>query len=114
VRSQSTLMVDGGWVLPDLMVLEPTARGAYKHTALLAIEVAVSSLRHDQAKAARYALAGVDECWIVDVTARELVVHRGPTATGYRETIRHTDGAVVPTAVDAPAVEVTALLGPIA
>lgn len=31
------------------------------------------------------AIAGVPEYWVVDVPAREVVVHRGPRATGYAE-----------------------------
>lgn len=54
-------------------------------TALLAIEVANTSLRDDlQRKARIYARAGIPEYWVVDVKKRELVVHRSPSGEKYR------------------------------
>jgi Uma2 family endonuclease len=113
VRIQDLLLIEGGFVLPDAMVLARAPRGSsLPSTALLAVEVAVSSLRHDTNKAAHYARAQVGEYWIVDMAARELVVHRRPTPIGYREVTRHADGARVPTPVGAPEARVTELLGP--
>lgn len=50
---------------------------------VLVVEVAVSSLRADRAKATLYARAGVPEYWLVDVEGREVVVHRHPDAADY-------------------------------
>ncbi|HEY0879525.1 MAG TPA: Uma2 family endonuclease [Zeimonas sp.] len=52
---------------------------------LLVIEVADSSLRYDRdVKLRYYAESGVPEVWIVDARRRELLVHREPAGTGYR------------------------------
>jgi Uma2 family endonuclease len=54
-------------------------------TALLAVEVADSSLAYDRLRKARvYAAAGVGEVWVID--ARRLVTHifRDPAPGGYR------------------------------
>jgi len=58
-------------------------------TALLAIEVANTSLRDDlQRKARIYARAGIPEYWVLDVKKRELVVHRSPNGGRYRS-VKH-------------------------
>jgi Uma2 family endonuclease len=52
---------------------------------VLAIEVSVSSQAFDLGrKAELYAAAGVHEYWVVDVTGKRMIVHREPTAGGYR------------------------------
>lgn len=57
--------------------------------ALLAIEIANSSLRDDlQRKARIYARAGIPEYWVLDVKKRELVVHRSPNGGRYRS-VKH-------------------------
>lgn len=112
VRVQDLLLVEGGFVMPDLMLTEQLPRDRHPTTAALVVEVAVTTHGHDAWKADRYARAGVEEYWIVDPPGRSLTVHRGPSASGYREITRHTDGDVVPTSVGAPDVDVSALLGP--
>jgi Uma2 family endonuclease len=53
---------------------------------LLVIEVADSSLEHDLGeKAGLYAAAGIRDYWVVDLIDRRIVVHRDPTADGYRD-----------------------------
>lgn len=53
-------------------------------TALLAVEVADSSLRWDLGrKALIYAGFGIPELWVIDVIKRTLHVQTGPTADGY-------------------------------
>jgi Uma2 family endonuclease len=65
-------------------------RGTGRHgetptTALLAIEVADSSLSFDLRQKARvYARCGIPEYWVLDVKERALIVHRSPGATKYR------------------------------
>lgn len=112
VRIQSTLLVEGGYVLPDVLLTEPLPRSQQPTTALLAVEVAQSSQARDREKATTYAAADVLEYWIVDLAARALVVHREPRAGAYRSIESFADGATVtPLAAGAPTVDVTALLG---
>lgn len=64
------------WIYPrDLSVSEVTAA-----RCLLAIEVADTSLPYDRdIKAPIYAAGGLRDYWIIDVVAREILVHRlGP------------------------------------
>ncbi len=69
---------------PDLALTELPATG-HPTTAALVIEVAVTSQVMDlRVKPAIYAAAGVGEYWVVDVPAREVVVHIEPGPTGYR------------------------------
>jgi len=82
-RIQDLLRVEGGFVVPDLMVIDPPPRGVHPTTALLIAEVSVTTLRYDQRKAARYARAGVNEYWVVDGPTRRLIQHLGLTPDGY-------------------------------
>ena len=69
---------------PDITVSGPGARGP-DHTSnvALVIEVADSSARRDLGLKARlYARAGIREYWVLDVSRRRLVVHRGPQEDG--------------------------------
>jgi Uma2 family endonuclease len=111
VRVQDLLLVEGGFVMPDLMVIDPLPRDRHPSTAALVVEVAVTTHRHDAWKAQRYARAGVAEYWIVDLPGRALTAHRRPGPDGYREVTPHGDGDQIQAAVGAPAVEITALLG---
>lgn len=82
---------------PDVTVVRGTdADFAEKHpsTAELVVEVAVTSLRLDRAKAAIYAEAGVQEYWIVRPATKQVEVYRRAAPTGYLEKLT----------VDAPAV----------
>ena len=51
--------------------------------ALLAVEVADTTLDYDRQKAARYAAAGVPETWIVALEEDAVEVYRQPTDEGY-------------------------------
>ncbi len=112
VRIQDVLLVEGGFVLPDLMVVERLERDRHPATAALVVEVSITTLRHDTAKARRYARAGVGEYWLVDVARRSVTVHRAPGAEGYQRMEVHGDGAVVPAPAGAPPVALGELLGP--
>ncbi|HEV3000245.1 MAG TPA: Uma2 family endonuclease [Solirubrobacteraceae bacterium] len=72
---------------PDVLVTAASAPGnRHPTTALLVVEVAVSSLRIDTTiKAPLYAAADVPEYWIVDVAGRRLDVFTDPTPDGYAE-----------------------------
>lgn len=95
---------------PDLAVAHRTV-GAHPTTAALVIEVAVSSQRTDLVKARVYAAATVTEYWVVDVPAREVVVHTRPGPTGYASVRRQpwTAPLVVPVGDGIP-VDLAALL----
>lgn len=65
---------------PDAAIIPKPARMPDDHpqTAKLVIEVSDSSLRTDRRKAKLYASAGVEEYWIINISARCIEVHRGP------------------------------------
>ena len=97
---------------PDFVVFRPRAdfyrTGARPGPAdaLLVVEVADSSLRHDRlVKLPMYARAGVAEVWIVDLRRRTVDVHRNPGPDGYAalETLGAGDSV---TLVLAPAIAV--------
>jgi len=72
---------------PDIAVTphndDPDAE--HPSTALLVIEVSVSSLRKDtQVKPAIYAEAGVDEYWVVDLENDRVLVYAEPVDGRYR------------------------------
>jgi Uma2 family endonuclease len=73
---------------PDLSIVRGSPadfRRAHPTTAVLVVEVAVSSLSIDRLKALIYAEAGVKEYWIVCPEERRVEVYRQPTPQGYAE-----------------------------
>ena len=112
VRVQSTLLVAGGYLLPDLMLVERLARTEQPTSALLVLEIAQTSQVRDREKARDYARANVPDYWMVDLAARTVEVYRRPLAGGYEEVTMFEDGESVRALVsDAPAVDVSALMG---
>ncbi|HEV7808619.1 MAG TPA: Uma2 family endonuclease [Solirubrobacteraceae bacterium] len=112
VRVQSVLLIAGGYLLPDLTLVAPLPRSEQPTTAHLVVEVAQTSQARDAAKARDYAGADVGEYWIVDLLNRAVIVHRHPLAGAYQELTTFADGASIkPLLADAPAVDVSALLG---
>ena len=79
---------------PDLTLLKPRADFyASAHPGpedvLLLIEVAESSANYDRdTKFPLYARAGIGECWLVDLEARRVEIHRQPAPDGYRDVQR--------------------------
>ena len=72
---------------PDLAIVRGTERDfASRHpsTAVLVIEVAVTSAAADRSMASLYAEAGVEEYWIVLPVERRVEVHRNPESGAYR------------------------------
>ena len=67
---------------PDALVctIEQNLRLPHPNQAILAIEVADSSLATDREKAFDYAAAGIPEYWIVDVNRRVVEVYRNPVS----------------------------------
>jgi len=102
---------------PDLAVimLEPSDRRTeHPESALLVIEVAVSSLRYDRlAKGPVYARWGIPEYWIVDVEGRAVEVYTEPdrAAAAYRHVARLSEGDVLRTSsFPLPAIPVADIL----
>lgn len=112
VRVQDLLLVDGGFVLPDLMVIDPLPRTRHPETAVLIVEVAVTTHRHDHWKAAKYALAAVDEYWLVDLPGRQVLVHRNPGEGVYREVTSLGESEHLEAHFGGPRLDVAELLGP--
>jgi len=112
VRIQDTFLIpDGGFYLPDVIVFGPKPHGELPRTAMLIVEVAVTSRARDLEKAATYAAAAVGEYWIVDVERAEVLVHSEPGPDGYAVVRRYGLGKLVPPPVEVPPVDVAALLG---
>lgn len=83
---------------PDLALLHPRLDDDDEATpraddTFLIVEVADRSLAWDRdRKAPRFAAAGSPACWIVDLTAGEILVFGGPGPTGYRDLHRAARG----------------------
>src|SRR3954452_14982287 len=74
VRVSSPLSLQASEPEPDIAVITRDApRPHHPATATLIVEVAL------------YAAAGVDDCWVVDLDGRRVVVQREPSARGYGE-----------------------------
>jgi Uma2 family endonuclease len=86
---------------PDLaLIAGPISTKHHPHTALLAIEVAVSSHMTDRnLKARYYARAEIPTYWIVDVPGRAVEVRTVPGADGYGKCEIYHDGDIVPSPV---------------
>ena len=103
---------------PDIMLLKPrpdfygTAHPGPEH-ALLLIEVANTSLRHDRRrKLPLYARAGVPEVWIVNRQADAVEVFRGPSGRGYTDhEIRRRGEHLAPSAFPDMSLPVDDILG---
>jgi Uma2 family endonuclease len=83
---------------PDLaLVAERPSSKQHPRTALLVVEVAVSSHAIDRGVKARlYAQAGVPTYWLVDVPGRSVEVRTAPGPEGYRACETYAVGALVP------------------
>lgn len=109
VRVESMLLIEGGYLLPDLQVAKEFPVEELPRTAQLVIEVANTSHRRDREKLADYARAGVPEYWIVDVVSEVVVVHRDPASDVYATVTEHREGGLQPL-LDAPPLALGALL----
>jgi Uma2 family endonuclease len=80
---------------------------------LLLVEVAESSLGYDRnTKVPLYAKAGIQECWIVDLIHRVIVVHRDPSRSRYRTVQQVKPGdSIAPLAFPDVTLAVSDLLG---
>jgi Uma2 family endonuclease len=89
IRVQSPLALgDFSEPEPDLAIVPGGIldyQEGHPTTALLAVEVAVSSLQYDRrTKIPLYARAGIPESWILNMRRKELEVYRDPSQAGYR------------------------------
>ncbi|MCX7924411.1 MAG: Uma2 family endonuclease, partial [Fimbriimonadales bacterium] len=90
VRMEAPLRLGDSEPVPDLSIVEGDIddySNAHPTSALLVVEIADTSVQHDQtAKALLYAQARIPEYWIVNLEARRLEVYRDPTPQGYQTT----------------------------
>jgi Uma2 family endonuclease len=87
---------------PDLaLVAEPADPDRHPRTALLAIEVAVTSQMIDRnVKAAKYARAGIPSYWLIDVPGRTAEVRTDPGPSGYARCQVYAAPASVPSPLE--------------
>lgn len=87
LRREAPLSIGASEPEPDFSVVRGVPADwlqAHPTTAALVIEVAVTSAELDEGKASIYAEAAIPEYWIVRPDRRVVIVHREPTAEGYR------------------------------
>ncbi len=84
LRIQLPLAATEGWVPePDIALAEHTDPARHPTSALLAIEVAVSSHQYDMSKAEVFAQAAIPTYWIIDVPGRQVFAYTEPGPDGY-------------------------------
>jgi len=98
LRVQLPLEAIEGWVPePDVALAEHTDPARHPTSALLAIEVAVSSHQYDMSKAKVFAQAAIPTYWIIDVPGRQVFAYTEPGPDGYaRERTLGTTGELAP------------------
>lgn len=88
VRQDGPLTLKDSEPRPDVAVVAGSDEDftrAHPTTALLVVEVAVTSEALDRGMAAIYAEAGVREYWIVLAARKQVEVYRVPAGSDYRE-----------------------------
>jgi Uma2 family endonuclease len=88
---------------PDLMLTDgERSRRRHPRTALLVVEVSVSSHKKDrETKTSMYACAPVDTYWLVDVPAETVEVRTEPGPEGYGRCEVYAPGTKVPSPAEA-------------
>lgn len=114
VASETTFRLgEDSFVEPDFIFFRKAdgLANLNPRTALLAVEVADSSLKWDLGRKARiYANFGIPELWVVEAVSRIVHVHRRPALEGYDEIVRFSeDQALVSQAVPCLAVTLSEL-----
>jgi Uma2 family endonuclease len=102
LRQEGPLKLRDSVPEPDLAVVRGARRdfrAVHPSTAELVIEVAVSSLEIDRAKASIYAEAGVGEYWVICPEEKCVEVFRRAGSQAYAETIIVSAPAVLTTPV---------------
>lgn len=114
VRTEHPILVPDRTSLPEpdiAVVVCDDFTIAHPATALLVVEVAVSSFAVDRKiKAALYAAAAVPEYWIVDAARRRVIMLRDPEGDRYTsEEIAGAADTIEPAHVDAGSIDLAAL-----
>jgi Uma2 family endonuclease len=98
---------------PDIVVFDRTRglKALNGETALLAVEIADSSLGYDLGrKPAIYAAFGVRDLWVIDAIHLVTHIHRDPAPLGYRDIVAHAaDETLTPLLAPALPLTLTAL-----
>jgi Uma2 family endonuclease len=96
---------------PDFAIVARTPIDRHPTGALLVVEMGNTSLAMDLGPKARiYAAGGIREYWVLDVTQREIVVHREPRGSAYEDVRRCCVGDAVTAAAVALTVPVADLV----
>ena len=106
---------DGSEPEPDIALVRPASyRDSHPggNDILLIIEFANTSLTKDTEgeKYTAYAIAGIQDYWVVDLQANRLLVNQNPTGDRFSSTTRFNQGMVKPLLLDV-AISVEKLLG---
>ncbi len=94
IRREGPLTLRDSEPEPDLSVVRGSPDDwaeAHPTTALLVVEVAVSSLELDRSKSAIYAEAGIPEYWMICPEDRAATLYRQPSPHGYLQQIAVTE-----------------------
>ena len=92
IRKEAPLMLQNSELEPDISIVKGHRKDfikAHPQTAELVIEVAVSSIELDQAKADVYAAAGIPEYWIVVTSECQVERYQKPIQGRYQSTQRY-------------------------
>jgi Uma2 family endonuclease len=110
-RKEAPLTLQDSEPEPDISVVSGSEADYPQHprTAVLVVEVSVSTLAEDRALADLYAENGVTEFWIVNAPGRCIEVYRQPVAGHYTAMSTYIEGQTVTCADLSAAVEVSAL-----
>ena len=88
VMKEDPITIENSEPEPDISVLQGTLADFRTHkptTARLVIEVAITTVGVDRAKATDYAKASIPEFWLIRPEARVTEIYRKPTAGHYTE-----------------------------
>lgn len=87
LRQEAPITTSDSEPEPDISVVEGREEQYKEHptTALLVVEISVSTLTEDRAMAAIYAAAEVTEYWLFNAPAQEVEVFRKPMGGQYTE-----------------------------
>ncbi|MGC8711422.1 MAG: Uma2 family endonuclease [Leptodesmis sp.] len=121
IRTQAPIQLDDySEPEPDLVVVRGAVLDYLDHhphpsEIYWVVEVADSSLRTDcEVKDKIYALSGIAEYWVLDVTNRQLHVFRDPASTGYGSHVILTEAAsITPLAFPDVSLQLSAMFPPV-
>lgn len=115
LRKEEPLTLRDSEPEPDISLVRGLRRDYARHhpsTAILVVEIAVSSAAADRAMAGLYAEAGVEEYWIVLALERRVEIYRRPEAGTYSEKQMAENEAIIRCAcLDGVAISLRELFG---